>query len=199
MTIIKPQKTNGVVNMSDNFPKHLVKRLTSEGPFVFLYINEPDYAYKDLGEYSASLCLSPDNGKEIANEIDTLTEKAKEGIRGHTVPKANLPYEILNDISCKKYHDLTGVVCNSGDYLFKFRTNAKFRDKKTNKINDNKINIFDKDHNLIKEPNFIYRGSKGKCTYNMQVWSYGAKCGVRLNLFEIHFTEIVRKKIPDTA
>ena len=38
--------------MSDDFPKHLVKRLTSEGPFVFLYINEPDYAYKDLKAYA---------------------------------------------------------------------------------------------------------------------------------------------------
>jgi len=185
--------------MSKDFPSHLVKRLTSEGPFVFLYINEPDYAYKDLGEYSASLCLSAESGKEIADEIDSLTDKAKEGIRGHAVPKVNVPYEILNEISCKKYYDLTGVVCNSGDYLFKLRTNAKFRNKKTNAISDNKINVFDTEHNIIKEPNYIYRGSKGKATYNMQVWSYGAKCGVRLNLFEIHFTEIVRKKVSETA
>ena len=183
----------------EEFPSHLVKRITDEGTFVFLYISEPDYAYKDLGEYSASLLLTNERGKEIADEVDSLTEKAKEGIRGHTIPTANVPYEILNEITCKKYFDITGVVCNAGDYLFKFRTNAKFRDKKKGTISDNKIAIFDIEHNLIKNPSYIYRGSKGKLKYNMQVWSYGAKCGVRLNLFEVHFTEIVKQKVSDTA
>ena len=45
-----------------NFP-HLVKRITDEGTFVFLYIMNP-ISYKDLGEYSASLLLTNEREKK---------------------------------------------------------------------------------------------------------------------------------------
>ena len=185
--------------MSKAFPQHLLKKKTPEGSFMFLYIDKPDYAYKDVGEYSASLLLPNVIGKDLVNEIDNLISKTKEGIRQHDTPLVTLPYEILYEGTCEKYFSITGVQGNVGDYLIKFRTNAKFRDKKNNTLTDNKIEFFDESNNPIRDTSHIMRGSKGVITYDFFPWTMGNRCGVRCTLHEISFTDIISKQVSVSA
>ena len=180
------------------FPSHLLKKNTPNGTFMFLYVDKPDYEFKENGEYSCSLLLNSVDAKPFVEEIDALILETKSSVRTHSIPKVKVPYEILHPATCQKYKDITEVESSPSDVLIKFRTNAKFRNKKTGIETSNKVLCFDESGSEV-DTSFVMRGSKCYVVYNLYPYTFGNTCGVRCTLHEIHFREVITKAMKSAS
>ena len=159
--------------------------VTPAGTLVFGFIAEPNYEYKDDGEYLASIVLPAKEAKPIIEQIDNwIEESVKEAKKKNPkkkVVKADPPYADSVDEEGEP----------TGDYIIKFKSPASGTSRRTGKRWERTVPVFDaKRHPVNLDEVNLAPGSKIKIAYSEYFWFATGKAGVKLNLNGVQIIEL---------
>jgi len=184
--------------MSNDKPK-LVKGITPKGCAVWPRLNTPD-EYEGKKTYKSGLILSAEDAADLIDKIDTatadclaatkekLSDAVKNGKTGDIKAKAKKALAALETAS-----PYTAAVDSdgeeTGDVMFKFKSNADFKDGKTGKIKQIKVPLFDSKGKPTTV--MIYGGSTIRVAYALVPYHMAAtnKVGVSLRIEGIKVIE----------
>lgn len=185
---------------TDNKPKAL-KGITPKGIAGWPKLNVPD-EYKGKKSYKTNLTLSAEDAAPMIEMIAKATEEA------HAATVAQLKETIANgktgDAKAKAKKALAALVTGvpyadavdaegneTGDIVFKFKANAEFEDKKTKKIKQIKIPLFDAKGKPTNAA--IWGGSEIRVAYALIPYYVASAntCGVSLRIEGIKVINLV--------
>ena len=170
-----------MANMTQD-KKVVVKGTTPAGIAIFPRLFEPDYKWKEEGEYSVKLKLTADEAQPLIDKIEELIASA---------------YKEAED-NCKNARDKTklklATPCyeaelaedgtETGFYLFRFKMQASGISKKTGKKWTRSPAVFDGKGKPITNPDYqVWSGSVVRVAYELQSFStsaVGVGCSCRL-------------------
>lgn len=170
-----------MANVNTQDKKVVVKGATPVGIAIFPKLFEPDYKWKEEGEYSVKLKLEAAEARPLIDKIEGLVADA------HAEAEAN----------CKNARDKAklkmATPCydaeldedgnETGYYLFRFKMQASGISKATGKKWTNHPEVFDGKMHPIKNPEYqVWSGSKVRVAYELSPFStnIGIGCSCRL-------------------
>jgi hypothetical protein len=184
-----------------NAPKQKATGISPTGMAQYPYLNKPDTKFNADGEYKVSLLLGGDESESLRDRIDGMTAAQGEVVRAELQDKINQAKTGADKAKLKKSLDnLTtnvpydGAVDDNGDfngeYVFKFKTKASFKDKKTGKTITRAIKLFDAKKNVTTAA--VFGGSRIKVAYEIAPYfvSGSGAYGVSLRINAIQIIEL---------
>lgn len=187
--------------MADKKPLKMTKGVTPKGVAAWPHLNKPD-EYKGKKSYKVNLKLTAEDSEKLIALIDKETEKVKaetiekledtvaNGKTGEAKKKAKdalakltvgVPYTAAVDDDGDE----------TGDYVFKFKANAEFEDRKTGQIKPITIPLFDAKKKPTKVA--IWGGSTIKVAYALVPYYVASanSCGVSLRIEGVQVIDLV--------
>jgi hypothetical protein len=168
--------------------KEWVSGATPVGTFVFPRVNEPDYKFKEEGEYSVKLQLTEDEGaselRETIEEFHKLALAAeKKGKGKKRLKQADLPF--------KQAEDRASGELIAGVWNFNCKRKAAGKTKAGKKWSA-KVDLFDaKGARLTEE---IWGGTRGRIAYTLKPWySDGLGFGISILLNACKVIDLVTR------
>lgn len=163
---------------------------TPRGIFQYPKLNEPDFKYKEGGEYGVKLVLSAEDAQPL---IDKLTPLYDEAIAAGEAEYAELPVATRKKTPFKTSDFYTPVYDEeseeeTGDVVFTFKMLASGTNKKTGKTWERKPVIFDAKGKPIPKPPAIWGGTEGKVNFEASPYftvTAGAGLSLRMNAVQI--------------
>lgn len=177
-------------------------KLTPKGTAKWPKVTEPDYEYKDEGEYSIKLIwpADSDEAKQMMALVDELmeesaekaAEEAKKKSKGKRKPKikvANPPYR--PEVRKEEDEDGDEIEVETGNMEFTFKCAASGVSKKTGKAWERKIPLFDSAGTPMPEDTELWGGSQVRVSFDPYLWYTKALgAGVKLTLGAVQVIEL---------
>lgn len=191
--------------MADKKPRYY-SAVTPKGEAVYPRVNKPDTKFNAAGVFSTKLVLSSADATPLMEAIDKEAEAALEAARqtledkiatskGKDLVKAKQALEELTagPLPYEPEYDDDGE--ETGRYVFSFKTNASYTDRKTNKTVNKTVPMFDVKGKKIDEsvkPQ-VWGGSILKVDFTAShYYNASAKtAGVSLRINAIQICELV--------
>lgn len=165
---------------------------TPEGFAAWVKVYEPDYAYKDGGEWAIDLYLKAEDAKPIIKLYEqTIKDKIKEN-DGKGKPGPDVMYHPVSEIKQEQLDKLAdrGYKPDPTFYRFKFRNNFLVKPKGGTEFT-NKVSVLDADNN--KRPHNpedeIGNGAKVRVAYQPYGWEASGKVGCKLRVVGVKVLE----------
>lgn len=158
------------------------KVLSPKGIAVFPHLITPDTKYNAEGEYSTKLRVTDAEAAPIIETCDKLWADYTSKLKGAAKKKApaGLGYELEFDDEGEE----TGFV------LLKFGTKATYVDKKTKKIMQKSVRMFDSKGNPTS-PEALWGGSTIMVSATAKSYAAGANLGIKMYIEAVMVIEIV--------
>lgn len=175
---------------------------TPVGVAVYPRLNQPDTKFNAAGTYSVKLVLSAEDAAPLMEAIEKVADEAYENAKASLEakleeakaaekPKVKKKLEKLEkgDLPFAPEYDDEGN--ETGNFVFSFKTNASYVDKKTKKTVQREVTMFDAKGKKLegkKRPS-IWGGSKLSVAYMLSDFynaaTDNAGCSPRLNAVQI--------------
>lgn len=178
-------------------------KLSPKGTAKWPHLTEPDYTYKDEGEFNVKLVFDPesDECKELVAAVDELMEEAKAQAKESEIKKskgkkknpkikmANPPYR--NEVRKEEDEDGDEIEVETGMIEFNFKATASGVSKKTGKAWERKIALFDAMGTPLPEDTEVWGGSLIRISYDPYLWYTKALgAGVKLTIGAVQVIEL---------
>ncbi len=161
---------------------------TPEGFAAWVKVYEPDYTFKENGEWSLDLYLKEEDAKPIIKIYDqTIKDKIKEN-DGKGKPSTDVMYQPVSEIKQDQLDKLAdrGYKPDPTFYRFKFRNNFAVKPKGGTPF-ETSVKVVDADH--MKRPHNpedeIGNGAKVKVAYQPYGWENSGKVGCKLRVIGV--------------
>lgn len=148
--------------MASNKPKR-INFITPKGIAIYPWLNKADTKFKSAGEYRVSMVLPADAAvklskdgepvnlkdmidEQVAAQVSVANEQLKSDLAEATdgKKKAAIKKAIIEMKSTHPYKEAVDSEGEpSGDYEYTFKSNASYKDAKTDEIKSRKINMVD--------------------------------------------------------
>ena len=172
---------------------------TKPGFAAWVKVYEPDYTFKDNGEWSIDLYLKEEDAKPIIKIYEqTIKDKIAEN-KGKGKPSPDVMYGLASDMKQDHLDKLKeqGFTPEEKCYRFKFRNNFIVKPKNGTEFT-NKVSVLDADNN--KRPHNpeeeIGHGAKVRVGYDPYGWEVSGKVGCKLRVVGV---QVIENPNPYTA
>lgn len=190
--------------MADTKPK-LTSGTSPKGTAVYPRLNKPDTKFKAEGVFSTRLVVPGNAVEDLIKTIDAEAEaaladtlqKLEEKVataKGKDLVKAKASLEKMTAGPLPYDPEYDDEGNETGNYVFSFKTNATYTDKKTGKTIHKKVTMFDAKGAKMegKQPD-IWGGSVLRVNYTIAPYSNAAanNAGVSLRINAVQVIELV--------
>jgi hypothetical protein len=158
---------------------------TPPGFAAWVKVYEPDYTFKENGEWAVDLYLKEEYAKPMIKIYeDTIKDVIKEN-KGKGKPSPDVMYGLASEMKQEHLDKLKeqGFTPDPSWYRFKFRQNFLVKPKGGTEFT-NKVKVYDdnkevREHNRDEE---IGHGAKVRVAYEPYGWCVSGKVGCKLRL-----------------
>ena len=171
----------------------LPKLNTPIGQARFINIMEPDTRFDDNGVYSVQLLVPEDDPKvkAIIKRLKDIYEEFRKTLDAKQAKKQSESYGFSPDVDDNG--DETGYI------VFKFKTSAKYKDKKGELKDKEPPAVFDAKLKKIPEGTPIWNGTSMIVNFSPSPYYTGKNCGVTLYLNACQIIELVSGSSRDAS
>lgn len=187
----KPAAPAKKAGKAGNADKTIIK---IKGSFVYPRLNEADTKFKDEGEYSVKVAKSAADSKRLIADLEKVYADGYKAMcerEGKSKLKMATTRPWANEVD-KETEEETGRV------LFNCKAKASGKSKKTGKVWNFKLPLFDAKLKPVTKS--VWGGSEGYVQVEPYVWYTAALgCGISLRLNKVQVLELVTGKGTDNA
>lgn len=179
----------------------LERLVTPAGVAHYPHIQTPD-DYKGKQKYKCGLIIPSDDGfiALITKKCDAAFEAAKEAVqeaidggelKGKALAKAKEELEVM-EVHYPFEPEYSDDGEETGNTILKTSANANYTDKKTKKLKDIKLSIFDSENNKVEPVPNIWGGSVLKLAVDINPYHMQAThlAGISLRLSQVQIIEL---------
>jgi len=159
------------------------KFTTPKGTFIFPKLTEPDYKFKENGEYSLKLRLDGEDAKELKQQLESRRDEWVAEWK-----KDNKKKPKVADLSCTEVVDDEGN--ETGEMDFKFSMPARVKTQ-AGKEFDLSPKLFDSKGKPIPKGTQIWGNSVGRVAYWIRNYEAPIGVGIALKLEAVQVIELV--------
>ena len=185
-------------NMSTQDKRIVVKGTSPAGTAIFPKLFEPDYKWKEEGEYSVKLKLDADAAQPLIEQIEGLVSNAFKEAEDNCKNARDKAKLKMATPCYEEELDEDGNV--TGFYLFRFKQQASGISKKTGKKWTRTPAVFDGKGKPITNPEYqVWSGSIVRVAYELTPFSTNIGVGCSCRLIACQIIELATGQSKDAS